>query len=425
VELWRYPRTRRRFTMYRIWTAKVTRNSTINVDRVIYSDRMSLDAEPYEAKFMLPWSFSEEFAAEKYMAQLQHNMWVTNARMAALSIITGGGKWVEISIAADPLYQHLLLTAEKKFWRCVSFGEPPRLFGVEPPRPRIEAVQPSQYDRSQVDRLFGCSWNRRADPPMGRNIVKAALLPQLSGNNQRIKLDGSPPCRLVAPGMEDTMVDAAKGNRELVADPAAQGARLGKSQVMGVRRPASAQDARLRGYELQMRSIAVAARFAQRESTFIDMPGNGVVHVLCRPGAYDRQSDFVLRGHRHGSGRMSAAPLLAGNLSCRVGRFALVWCGRGRELEIRCNRFIGGGRLRRSRNCRAVIAEARRCGQGLFIESAVRKSGQPRCERSLYETGVQRREGVLGGEGALRPRRGLIRRGKVPQLAQQLIAQSG
>jgi predicted phage-related endonuclease len=95
----------------------------------------------YEAKFMLPWSFSEEFAAEKYMAQLQHNMWVTNARMAALSIITGGGKWVEISIAADPLYQHLLLTAEKKFWRCVRFGDPPRLFGVEPPRPRIEAVR--------------------------------------------------------------------------------------------------------------------------------------------------------------------------------------------------------------------------------------------------------------------------------------------
>ncbi len=95
----------------------------------------------YEAKFMLPWSFSEEFAAEKYMAQLQHNMWVTNARMAALSIITGGGKWVEISIAADPLYQHLLLTAETKFWRCVEFGEPPRLFGVEPPRPRIEAVR--------------------------------------------------------------------------------------------------------------------------------------------------------------------------------------------------------------------------------------------------------------------------------------------
>jgi predicted phage-related endonuclease len=95
----------------------------------------------FEAKFMLPWSFSEEAAVEKYMAQLQHNMWLTNAKMAALSIITGGGKWVEVSVAADALYQHLLLTAEKKFWRCVESGEPPRLFGAEPPRPRIEAVR--------------------------------------------------------------------------------------------------------------------------------------------------------------------------------------------------------------------------------------------------------------------------------------------
>jgi len=95
----------------------------------------------FEAKFMLPWSFSEEAAAEKHMAQLQHNMWVTNAREAALSIITGGGKWVEIKIAADPLYQHLLLTAEKKFWRCVESGEPPSLFCAEQPRPRIEAIR--------------------------------------------------------------------------------------------------------------------------------------------------------------------------------------------------------------------------------------------------------------------------------------------
>jgi predicted phage-related endonuclease len=95
----------------------------------------------FEAKFMLPWSFSEQAAAEKHMPQLQHNMWVTNARDAVLSIITGGGKWIEIKICADTLYQHLLLTAEKKFWRCVQSGEPPYLFGVEPPRPRIEAVR--------------------------------------------------------------------------------------------------------------------------------------------------------------------------------------------------------------------------------------------------------------------------------------------
>jgi predicted phage-related endonuclease len=95
----------------------------------------------FEAKFMLPWTFSEEAAAEKHMAQLQHNMWVTASRTAVLSIITGGGKWVEMTIPADPLYQHLLLTAEKKFWRCVETGETPHVFGVEPPRPRIEAVR--------------------------------------------------------------------------------------------------------------------------------------------------------------------------------------------------------------------------------------------------------------------------------------------
>src|SRR5438034_7425162 len=104
----------------------------------------------FEAKFMLPWSFSEEAAAEKYMPQLQHNMWVINATAAALSIITGGGKWVEITIPADPLYQHLLLTAERKFWRCVESGESPHLFGIEPPRPRLEAVRSADMSGSNA-----------------------------------------------------------------------------------------------------------------------------------------------------------------------------------------------------------------------------------------------------------------------------------
>jgi predicted phage-related endonuclease len=103
--------------------------------------RVEATGAVFEAKFMLPWSFSEQAAAEKYMPQLQHNMWVVAARTAVLSVITGGGKWVEITTHADPLYQHLIVTAERKFWRCVESGEPPRLFGVEPPKPRIEAVR--------------------------------------------------------------------------------------------------------------------------------------------------------------------------------------------------------------------------------------------------------------------------------------------
>jgi predicted phage-related endonuclease len=118
--------------------------------------RVEATGAVFEAKFMLPWSFSEEAAAEKYMPQLQHNMWVVAARSAVLSVITGGGKWVEITTHADPLYQHLIVTAERKFWRCVESGEPPRLFGVEPPKPRIEAVR-------TVDMSSSNSWAEFAD----------------------------------------------------------------------------------------------------------------------------------------------------------------------------------------------------------------------------------------------------------------------
>jgi predicted phage-related endonuclease len=136
----------------------------------------------FEAKFMLPWSFSEEAAAEKHMAQLQHNMWVTNARDSVLSIITGGGKWVEIKISADPLYQHLLLTAEKRFWRCVeSGGEPPHLFGVEPPRARIEAVRIVDMSPSNAWAEFSNVFRRTREAYLTHENAKAelkALMPE-------------------------------------------------------------------------------------------------------------------------------------------------------------------------------------------------------------------------------------------------------
>jgi predicted phage-related endonuclease len=110
----------------------------------------------FEAKFMLPWSFSDGAAAEKYMAQVQHNMWVTHLRTSVLSIITGGGKWVEITIPVDPLYLSVLVSAEKKFWRCVQSGETPHLINAEPPRPHIEAIR-------IVDMSASNSWAELAD----------------------------------------------------------------------------------------------------------------------------------------------------------------------------------------------------------------------------------------------------------------------
>ena len=129
----------------------------------------------FEAKFMLPWNFSQETAIEKHMAQLQHNMWVVHARAATLSIVTGGGQWLETTVHADPLYQHLLLTAERKFWRCVQDGEPPRLFGIEPPRPRLEAVRLVDMSASNSWAELAAVFQRTREAHREHETTKAEL----------------------------------------------------------------------------------------------------------------------------------------------------------------------------------------------------------------------------------------------------------
>jgi predicted phage-related endonuclease len=137
--------------------------------------RVQASGAVFEAKFMLPWSFSEESAAAKYMPQLQHNMWVIAARTAVLSVITGGGKWVEIKTHADPLYQHLIVTAERKFWCCVESGEPPALFGVDPPRPRVEAVRIVDMASSNAWAEFAAIFTRTREAHQEHEHSKAEL----------------------------------------------------------------------------------------------------------------------------------------------------------------------------------------------------------------------------------------------------------
>ena len=135
----------------------------------------------FEAKFMLPWSFSEEAAAEKYMAQLQHNMWVTHLRSSVLSIITGGGKWVEITIPMDPLYLSVLVSAEKKFWRCVQSGEVPHLINAEAARPRIQAIRivdmSSSNSWAEFAALFRSTRTAFLDHERAKSELKA-LMPE-------------------------------------------------------------------------------------------------------------------------------------------------------------------------------------------------------------------------------------------------------
>ena len=81
----------------------------------------------------------------------------------------------EIKLAADPLYQHLLLTAEKKFWRCVESGEPPRLFGIEPPRARIEAVRIVDMSSSNTWAEFSNVFRRTREAYLEHEHAKAEL----------------------------------------------------------------------------------------------------------------------------------------------------------------------------------------------------------------------------------------------------------
>src|SRR4029078_459055 len=129
----------------------------------------------FEAKFMLPWAFSEEAAVEKYAPQLQHNLWVVSGRTAVLSVITGGGKWVGIEVPADPLYQHLIVTAERKFWRCVENGEPPTLFGVDPPKPRLEAVRIVEMTSSNAWAEFAAVFLRTRSAHLEHEASKTEL----------------------------------------------------------------------------------------------------------------------------------------------------------------------------------------------------------------------------------------------------------
>jgi hypothetical protein len=185
-------------TLNRAWYERNTGRAISDVQRRVQHPTLGgfvsdLDAV-FEAKFMLPWSFSEEAAAEKHMAQLQHNMWVTNARSAVLSIITGGGKWIEMSIPADALYQHFLVTAERRFWRCVQTGDTPRPYGIEPPRPRIEGVRIVDMSESnswgEFAGLFCATRSAFLDHERARSELKA-LMPEdakeASGHGVRAK----------------------------------------------------------------------------------------------------------------------------------------------------------------------------------------------------------------------------------------------
>ena len=129
----------------------------------------------FEAKFMLPWSFSEEERGRKIRCAAA-TQYVGHQRQAVGALDHHRRRQMgRDPRAADPLYQHLLLTAEKKFWRCVESGEPPRLFGIEPPRPRLEAVRIVDMSASNSWAEFADIFIRTRDAHLEHEQAKAEL----------------------------------------------------------------------------------------------------------------------------------------------------------------------------------------------------------------------------------------------------------
>jgi hypothetical protein len=89
---------------------------------------------PFVAAFLPTSHISQDMLAERFVAPLQHTMWVSQQRSMVLSIITGDGRWGEALVTVDPLYLTMLVSAEKKFWRSIQTGERPHLSPIPSPR---------------------------------------------------------------------------------------------------------------------------------------------------------------------------------------------------------------------------------------------------------------------------------------------------
>src|SRR6516225_165745 len=75
--------------------------------------------------------------------------------------------------------------------------------------------------------------------------------------------------------MHGTMMPATERDRELIADLAAERARLGESQVVGIRGLAAADEARLLGDITKVLPVAIATRGSDGEDALVDAVDRG------------------------------------------------------------------------------------------------------------------------------------------------------
>jgi len=92
-----------------------------------------------------------------------------------------------------------------------------------------------------------------------------AFQPQHTSRNGRINTHLFPPVRFIATAVDLAMMATTQGDRELIAD---------KSQMMGVRRAATADQTRLLGDQSNVLPIANSSRRRQRKHAFVYRNGS-------------------------------------------------------------------------------------------------------------------------------------------------------
>jgi hypothetical protein len=113
--------------------------------------------------------------------------------------------------------------------------------------------------------------------------IEPSALPKLPGGYDWIDAVALPPCGLVTTTVESSVMASTQRHNVFVADPAPEGARLDEAQVVRIRRPPPAHQARLRRYEPDVAAVAVSARFAEGQGSLIDVPGDCIVDLRRRP----------------------------------------------------------------------------------------------------------------------------------------------
>ena len=90
----------------------------------------------FEAKHCSARATAPELIA-RYTPQVTHNMLVTGADDAVLSVIYGNNRWEAYSIELDLFYAAELLEAEREFWDCVQTGRRPLARRIPAPPQRL------------------------------------------------------------------------------------------------------------------------------------------------------------------------------------------------------------------------------------------------------------------------------------------------